>query len=124
MAYIDGFLLAVPKRKIKVYLDISRKAGKVWKEHGALEYHECAGDDLNVKWGARFPRLFKAKPSETIVFSWIVYKSRRHRDQVNARVMKDPRMAHLMDAKAMPFDGKRMIYGGFTVSVFLNGDAR
>ena len=92
MPYVDGFLLAVPKRKLQAYVDISKKAGKIWKEHGALEYRECAGDDLKIKMGVPFPKVAKAKPGETVVFSWIVYKSRKHRDSVNAKVMKDPRL--------------------------------
>jgi uncharacterized protein YbaA (DUF1428 family) len=96
---------------------MSRKAGRIWREHGALEYREAAGDDLKVKWGALFPRVVKSKPGETVFFSWIVYRSRAHRDRVNARVMKDPRLASMMDPKAMPFDMKRMSYGGFKVLV-------
>ncbi len=121
MAYVDGFLLPLPKRKVAEYQRIARKAGKVWREHGALEYRECVGDDLNVKgMGAPFPRRAKARPGETVVFSWIVYKSRAHRDRVNARVMKDPRLAEMMqDPRSMPFDVKRMAYGGFKVIVDL-----
>jgi uncharacterized protein YbaA (DUF1428 family) len=96
---------------------MAKKAGKIWREHGALEYRECVGDDLNVKFGVPFPRLAKAKPGETVVFSWIVYKSRTHRDRVNAKVMKDPRMNGLCDSKSMPFDVKRMACGGFKVVV-------
>ena len=96
---------------------MSRKAGRIWREHGALEYRESAGDDLRVKLGARFPRVAKAKPGETVFFSWIVYRSRAHRDRVNARVMKDPRLDSMMDPKSMPFDMKRMSYGGFKVLV-------
>ena len=94
-------------------------AGKVWREHGALEYRECIGDDLDVEMGVPFPRMVKLKPGETVVFSWIVYKSRAHRDRVNAKVMKDPRLAEMMDPKAMPFDVKRMGYGGFKIIVDL-----
>ena len=93
--------------------------GKIWREHGALDYKECVGDDLSVKWGVPFPRQMKTKPGETVMFSYIVFKSRAHRDSVNAKVMKDPRLAPMMDPKAMPFDGKRMIYGGFTSMVSL-----
>ena len=96
---------------------MARKAGKVWREHGALDYRECVGDDVKVGKLTSFPRSVKLKPGETVVFSWIVYKSRTHRDSVNAKVMKDPRLADMMDPKAMPFDGKRMIYGGFEVFV-------
>jgi uncharacterized protein YbaA (DUF1428 family) len=118
MPYVDGFVLAVPKRKLAAYRRISRAAGKVWREHGALEYRECVGDDLRVKMGVPFPRLAGAKPGEAVVFSWIVYESRASRDRVNARVMKDPRIAKSMKAP-MPFDLKRMAYGGFTVLVDL-----
>ena len=117
-AYVDGFLLPVPKRKIALYRQISRRAGKIWRQHGALEYRECIGDDLNVKMGVPFPRTIKTRPGETVVFSWIVYKSRAHRDRVNAKVMNDPRMK-MEDAKAMPFDVKRMCYGGFSVIIDL-----
>jgi len=117
MRYIDGFLIPVPRKNVAAYLQIARKAGRVWREHGALEYRECVGDDLKVKFGAPFPRVAKAKPGDTVVFSWIVYKSRAHRDRVNAKVMKDPRLARMMDPKSMPFDVKRMAYGGFKVFV-------
>jgi uncharacterized protein YbaA (DUF1428 family) len=119
MAYIDGFLLPVPKRRVKAYLEMSRKAGKVWKAHGALEYRECVGDDLNVKNMTGFPKVVKTKAGETVVFSWIVYKSRAHRDSVNKKVMKDERLAAMMDPKDMPFDVKRMAMGGFKVAVDL-----
>ena len=91
--YVDGFVIPIPRKKIEAYRRISAKAGKVWREHGALDYRECVGDDLNIKMGVPFPKLAKAKPGETVVFSWIVYKSRAHRDRVNAKVMKDPRLA-------------------------------
>ena len=113
MSYVDGYVLPVPKKNLAIYKKIASKAGRIWREHGALEYREAAGDDLNIKWGIPFSRLTKSKPGETIVFAWIVYKSRAHRDRVNAKVMKDPRLAKMMDPKSMPFDGKRMIYGGF-----------
>ena len=115
--YVDGFVLPVPKKKLDAYRRIAQKAGKIWKEHGALEYLECVGDDLKVKFGRPFTRAVKPKAGETVVFSWIVYKSRAHRDRVNAKVMKDPRLK--MDGKSMPFDIKRMVYGGFTVLVDL-----
>jgi uncharacterized protein YbaA (DUF1428 family) len=118
MRYVDGFVLAVPKKNLDAYRRMARKAGKVWREHGALEYRECVGDDLDVKGiSITFPRLARVKPGETVAFSWIVYKSRAHRDRVNAKVMKDPRLAKMMDPKAMPFDSKRMVYGGFKVLV-------
>ena len=117
--YVDGFLLPVPKKNIDKYRRIAEKAGKVWLEHGALEYRECAGDDLNVKGISSFPAMLKPKPGETVVFSWIVYKSRSHRDQVNKKVMSDTRIKDMMDSKSMPFDVKRMLYGGFEVIVDL-----
>jgi uncharacterized protein YbaA (DUF1428 family) len=117
MPYVDGFVLPIAKKNLAAYRRMSKKAGRVWREHGALEYRECAGDDLAVKMGLPFPRLARVKPGETVVFSWIVYKSRAHRDRTNAKVMKDPRLASMMDSKAMPFDVKRMAYGGFEVIV-------
>jgi uncharacterized protein YbaA (DUF1428 family) len=117
MRYVDGFVLPVPKKNLRAYRRIAQKAGKIWREHGALEYRECAGDDLNIKWALPFPRLTRLKRGETVVFSWIVYKSRADRDRVIAKVMKDPRTASMMDPKAMPFDPKRMAYGGFKVIV-------
>ena len=118
MRYVDGFLLAVPKRKLQMYRGIAQRAGRVWREHGALEYRECAGDDLKVKFGVSFARAAKLKAGETAVFSWIVYKSRAHRDRVNAKIMKDVRMQKMMK-DPMPFDMKRMSYGGFNVLVDL-----
>ena len=120
MPYVDGFVLSVPTRKLQSYRRMSQMAGKVWRSLGALEYRECAGDDLKVKMkmGVPFPRLAKAKRGETVVFSWIVYKSRAHRDRVNAKVMKDPRIAKMM-REPMVFDVKRMAYGGFKVIVDL-----
>lgn len=115
--YADGFLIAVPKRKLAAYRKISQKAGKIWKEYGALEYIECAGDDLKVKMGVSFPKAAKARAGETVVFSWILYKSRADRDRINRKVMKDPRLAGMMDPKSMPFDMKRMSYGGFRAIV-------
>jgi uncharacterized protein YbaA (DUF1428 family) len=118
MAYVDGFIVPVPKKNLADYRKIARKAGKVWREHGALDYRECVADDVKVGKLTSFPRSVKMKPNETVVFSWITYKSRKHRDKVNAKVMKDPRIAN-MDPKTMPFDGKRMIYGGFETFVKL-----
>jgi uncharacterized protein YbaA (DUF1428 family) len=118
MRYVDGFVLAVPKKKLQAYKRIAQKAGKIWREHGALEYVECVGEDLNVKGMKSFPRLVGPKPGGTVLFSWIVYRSRGHRDRVNAKVIKDPRLA-TMDPKAMPFDMKRMVYGGFKTLVDL-----
>jgi uncharacterized protein YbaA (DUF1428 family) len=116
MRYVDGFLLPVPKKNLDAYRRMAQKAGKIWREHGALEYRECVGDDLEAKFGIPFPPIVKVKPAETVVFSWIVFKSRAHRDRVNAKVMKDPRIAN-MAPKTMPFDLKRMAYGGFKVLV-------
>jgi uncharacterized protein YbaA (DUF1428 family) len=116
MPYVDGFIVAVPKKKLPAYRRLARKAGKIWREHGALEFRECVADDVKVGKLTSFPRSVKLKPSETVMFSWIVYKSRRDRDRINAKVMKDPRLAG-MDAKSLPFDAKRMIYGGFKVLV-------
>ena len=116
--YVDGFVIPVPRKKVGTYRSIARKAGKVWREHGALDYIECVGDDLKTKGISSFPRMIRLKPGETVVFAWIVFKSRRHRDRVNAKVMKDPRLEKMMtDPKAMPFDVRRMVYGGFKVIV-------
>jgi uncharacterized protein YbaA (DUF1428 family) len=117
MSYVDGFLLPVPKKKLRAYVSMAKQAGKIWRKHGALDYKECVGDDLKVKMGTPFPRTIKLKPGETVVFSYIVFKSRAHRDRVNAKVMKDPRLADMMDPKDMPFNVKRMNYGGFKVLV-------
>jgi uncharacterized protein YbaA (DUF1428 family) len=117
MKYVDGYVLPVPKKNLPTYRRMAQKAGKVWREYGALQFCECVGDDLKVKMAASFPRTIKLKPGEVVVFSWIVFKSRAHRDSVNAKVMKDPRLIKMMDPKAMPFDSKRMVYGGFKVVV-------
>jgi uncharacterized protein YbaA (DUF1428 family) len=117
MNYVDGYVLPVPKKNLSVYRQIAQKAGKIWREHGALEYRECVGEDLKSNWGVPFPKAAKAKSGETIVFSYIVFKSRAHRDKVNARVMKDKRLNQMMDETSMPFDCKRMVYGGFKVLV-------
>ena len=116
MAYVDGFVIALPRRKLPLYRRIARQAGKIWKKHGALEYRECAGDDLKIKMGVPFPKLARVKPGETVLFSWILYRNRRDRDWVNAKVMKDPRIERMMKVP-MPFDMKRMAYGGFKVIV-------
>ena len=119
MKYVDGFVIPIPKKNVPAYMRMSKKAGRVWREYGALEYRECAGDDLDAQSGTPFPRLAKTKRGETVVFSWIVYKSRAHRDAVLAKVMKDPRIAKMMPPTSMPFDPKRMAYGGFKVGVDL-----
>jgi len=113
--YVDGFVLPVPKKNAARYRRMARKAGKIWREHGALAYFECAGEDVKPGKHTSFPQSVKLKPGEVVWFSWIVYRSRRHRDQVLAKVMADPRLK--MDPAAMPFDGRRMIYGGFEVAV-------
>jgi uncharacterized protein YbaA (DUF1428 family) len=117
MSYVDGFVLPVPKKNLDAYLRMAKKAAKIWREHGALEYRECVGDDLDVKFGLPFTKQAKAKPGETVVFAYIVYKSRAHRDKVNAKVMSDPRIGEMCDPKNTPFDVKRMAYGGFKVIV-------
>ncbi len=117
MRYVDGYVIPVPKKNLRDYARMARMGAKVWREHGALDYKECAGDDLKPKFGLPFPKMMKLKPGETVVFSYIVFKSRKHRDQVNAKVMKDPRIANSMDLNKMPFDYKRMMYAGFKVLV-------
>jgi uncharacterized protein YbaA (DUF1428 family) len=117
MRYVDGFVVPVPKKKLQAYRRMAQKAGRIWREHGALEYTECVADDVKVGKRTSFPRSVKRKPGETVVFSYIVYKSRAQRDRVVANVMKDKRLASMMDPKTMPFDAKRMIYGGFKVLV-------
>jgi uncharacterized protein YbaA (DUF1428 family) len=117
MSYVDGFVIPVPKRKLPAYLAMARKACKVWMDHGAVAFVEAVADD--APWGKRtsFPRSVKMKKNETVVFSWILYQSRTHRDRVNKAVMQDKRLAKMMSPKAMPFDAKRMIYGGFKLRV-------
>ena len=117
MRYVDGFVIAVPEKNLKTYRTIAQKAGKIWKEHGAIEYVEAVGDDLDVKFGLPFTKLTKTKPGETVFFSFIVYKSRAERDKVNAKVMSDPRMKKMMEKGPMPFDIKRMAFGGFKALV-------
>ncbi len=119
MSYVDGFVVPVPTKNLASYRRLARKAGKVWREHGALEYIECVADDVKPGKRTSFPQSVKLKPGETVVFSWIVYKSRRDRDRVNAKVMKDPRLADMMNPKALPFDGKRMFWGGFKAMITL-----
>ena len=117
MPYVDGYVLPVPKKNLQVYARLARMAGKVWRDHGALEVRECVADDVKPGKHTSFPQSVKLKAGETVMFSWIVFKSRTHRDRVNAKVMKDPRLPKMMDPKAMPFDAKRMFYGGFKVLV-------
>ena len=116
MSYVDGFLVPVPKRKLDAYRRMARLGARIWREHGALEYRECVGDDLKTTMGVAFPKVARLKRGETVCFSWIVFKSRAHRDRVNAKVMKDPRVLKMAKAP-MPFDFKRMAYGGFKVLV-------
>ena len=115
--YVDGFVIPVPKKNLAAYRRIAQKAGNIFRELGALNYVECAGDDLNVSFGLPFPRGIKSKPGETVIFSYIVYNSRAHRDRVNKKVMADPRIHALCDPKNTPFDCNRMLYGGFRAIV-------
>jgi uncharacterized protein YbaA (DUF1428 family) len=115
MRYVDGYVLPVPKKKLNAYVRMAKLGAKMWRKHGALDYKECVGDDLQTKWGTPFSRMMKLKPGETVVFSYIVFKSRAHRDHVNAKVMKA--MEKMDMPKEMPFDIKRMVYGGFKVLV-------
>ena len=124
MRYVDGFVIPIPKKNVQAYRRMAEKMGKIWREHGALEYRECVGEELtprvpDMKVVAQFPRMTKLKRGETVIFSWIVFKSRADRNRVNAKVMKDPRLAKMMEPDGMPFDVKRMAYGGFKVLVDL-----
>lgn len=116
MAYVDGFVIPVPKKKLDAYKKLARRASKIWREHGALEYRERLADDMDVHCGPGFTKQMKLKRDETVVFAWIVYKSRAHRDRVNEKVLADPRIAS-MDPKTFPFDPDRMVYGGFEMFV-------
>jgi len=111
--YVDGFVVPVPLDQLDAYRKMARKAGRIWREHGALEYRECVADDVKPGKLPSFPQSVKLKAGETVVFAWIVFRSRRDRDRINDRVMKDPRLAAMMDPKSMPFDAKRMFWGGF-----------
>jgi uncharacterized protein YbaA (DUF1428 family) len=115
MSYVDGYVIPVPKKKLKAYVRMAQLGEAMWRKHGALDYKECIGDDLKMKWASTFPRMMKLKPGETVVFSYIVYKSRAHRDRVNAKVMKE--MTAMGMPKDMPFELKRMVVGGFKVAV-------
>ena len=117
MAYVDGFIVPVPRKNLDAYRRMARTAGKVWRDHGALDYKECIADDVKLGKWTSFPRSVKLKPNETVLFSYIVYKSRAHRDRVLAKVMKDERLAKMMKGQEMPFDSRRMIYGGFKTLV-------
>jgi len=113
MSYVDGMVIPVPKANLAAYKRMSRQCGKIWLEYGALSYNECAGDDVKPGKVTSFPQAVKLKPDEVVVFSWIVYNSRKDRDRIMKKVMSDPRVAKIMDPKSMPFDGKRMFWGGF-----------
>ena len=115
--YVDGFVTPVPLARLDAYKRMARKAGKIWREHGALEFRECVADDVKPGKHTSFPQSVKLKDGETVMFSWIVYKSRKDRDRINAKVMADPRMAPMMNSKDLPFDGKRRFWGGFKVAV-------
>ena len=117
--YVDGFVLPVPKKKLASYRRMAQRAGKVWREHGALEYRECIADDVKRGKVTSFPQSVKLKAGEVVIFAWIVYKSRKDRDRINAKVMKDPRLADMMDLEALPFDAMRMFWGGFKTLVEL-----
>jgi uncharacterized protein YbaA (DUF1428 family) len=114
--YVDGFVVPVPKANLEAYRRMAEDAGKVWREYGALQFIECVADDVKPGEITSFPQAVKLEPEETVVFAWIVYESREHRDRVNEQVMKDPRIANI-DPKSMPFDGKRMFWAGFKVLV-------
>jgi uncharacterized protein YbaA (DUF1428 family) len=115
--YVDGFVIPLPKKNLAAYRKMAKIASQVWRDHGALQYVEAIGEDLKTKFGLPFPRIAKTRPGETVVFAWIMYKSRKHRDKVNALVMNDPRLGASMNVKKMPFDVKRMAYGGFDVLI-------
>jgi uncharacterized protein YbaA (DUF1428 family) len=115
--YVDGFVLPVPKNNMEAYRRLAQKAGEIWREYGALEYMECVADDVKPGEVTSFPQAVKLKDEEVVVFSWIVYESRERRDEINAKVMADPRLADMMDPKTLPFDGKRMFWGGFKTIV-------
>lgn len=119
MPYVDGFVVPLPKKNIETYKEVASKCGVIWREHGALEYRECIGEDVKLGKLTSFPQSVNLEPDEIVVFSWIVYESRVQRDMVNDKVMNDPRMAEMMKPENMLFDGKRMIYGGFELLVDL-----
>jgi uncharacterized protein YbaA (DUF1428 family) len=119
MSYVDGFVLPIPTKNMAAYRKMARLAGKVWREHGALDYKECIADDVKPGKLTSFPQSVKLKKGETVVFSFIVYKSKADRNRINKKVMSDPRLAAMMNPKSMPFDGKRMFWGGFKVFVDL-----
>ncbi len=120
--YVDGFVLTVPKKKVEAYCKMAQKAGKIWKEYGAIEFRECQAQDLKIPMGVPFTKIMKPKPNETIFFSWITYKSKADRDRINKKVMKDPRVHEMCDPKDMPVDCNRMTYGGFKIMVNFDKD--
>ncbi|HEV8694210.1 MAG TPA: DUF1428 domain-containing protein [Lysobacter sp.] len=122
MSYVDGFVVPVPTGKLDTYKKLARKAGKIWIEHGALQYVECVGDDVKPGKVTSFPQAVKLKDGEVVVFSWVIYKNRRDRDRINKRVMADPRLADMADPKNLPFDGMRMFWGGFKPAVEFNAE--
>lgn len=124
VTYVDGFLIAIPKKNLKAYIALAKIACKIWLDHGAVDYKECVGDDLKVKYGMTFPKLIKQKKDEILIFSFITYKSRKHRDMVNAAVMKDKRMKEACNSKNMPFKMNRMSYGGFKTIVEGTGKSK
>jgi uncharacterized protein YbaA (DUF1428 family) len=124
MSYVDGFVLPVPKKNLAAYRAQATKAGKVWLDHGALEYRECVSDDVKKGKHTSFPQSVKLKPGEVVIFSWVLYKSRAQRDKIVAKVMKDPRLASMMDPKNMSFDGKRMFWGGFKTMIALDSSKK
>jgi uncharacterized protein YbaA (DUF1428 family) len=117
MSYVDGFLLPLPKKNLKSYVAMAKKASRIFREHGALEYRECVLDDARAKGCLPFPKGAKAKPSETVVLAWVLYKSKAHRDSANAKIMKDPRIHALLQGRKMPFEMRKMMYGGFKIAV-------
>ena len=119
MAYVDGFVVPVPRKNRQAYMQMARKSGKIWRDHGALDYVECVADDVKPGKHTSFPQSVKLKKGEAVWFSWIVYRNRKHRDAVLRKVMQDKRMASMMDPKKLPFDGKRMFWGGFKVALDL-----
>lgn len=119
MAYVDGFVVPVPKKNLSAYREMALVAGRVWREHGALKYTECVADDVKPGKYTSFPQSVMLEPDEVVVFAWVLYESRAHRDEVSAKVMNDPRLADMMKPENLPFDGKRMIYGGFEVVIDL-----
>ena len=122
MSYVDGFVVPVPVANLDAYKKMARRSGKIWMEHGALQYIECVADDVQPGKVTSFPQAVQLKKDEAVVFSWIVYRNRRERDRINKKVMSDPRLADMMDPKTLPFDGMRMFWGGFKPIVEINAE--